>query len=236
MIGDNIMLAVPVGDSFDLNMRLNLYSDEKKKEYGYLGLYINKSIRAVGKVIKVITIEIQNGELNIPDDVTDDERCKILEDQRCYYENKKSNAADNTNFISEKFSRKIFFVDRFYKTDFKNTGDMGIIGSKKFDLKELLSEIPETTEEIANQLRAKTFKLGKNQSIPSSWKGVSFETCVALAKEHGIAWKDYYDPKINRMRLIMALKAANIIPSSELPKSQAFPQINRRSRPTGFNK
>ena len=63
MIGDNIMLAVAAGDSFKENMELNLYSDENKKEYGYLGLYKDKAIRAVGKVTKVVTVENVDGEL-----------------------------------------------------------------------------------------------------------------------------------------------------------------------------
>ena len=122
---------------------------------------------------------------------------KILKDEREYC--KGSNG-----------SRKIFFVDKFYETDYRNIGTMGIVGCKKFKLSDLFEAIPETTKEIADQLNGRTFELGKSQ--PSPWKGVSLETCIDLAKEHNIAWKDYSDPKINRMRLIMALKAANVSP------------------------
>ena len=197
MIGDNIMLAVPVKDSFNDNMKLNLYCDDKKKVYGYLGLYINKSIRAIGKVTKVAPIRIIDGVLYIDTSVTNEEKSRIFEEIKRW-------KTSELNSIST----KIFFVDKFYETDYKNIGTIGIMGSKKFKLDELFSKIPETTEEIANQLKGKTFELKKNNI--SSLIGGSFENCVALAKKYGINFKQYSNSKITHMRLVMALKSANV--------------------------
>ena len=214
MIGDNIMLAVAAGNSFEENMELNLYSDENKKEYGYLGLYKDKAIRAVGKVTKVVTVENINGVLQVNGEVTEDEMQRILRDEKEYY---------NGN---SKGSRKIFLVNKFYETNYKNIGTQGIVGCKKFKLSDLFEKIPETTKEIAAQLNGKTFELGKSQ--PSLWKGVPFETCVELANENGVTWEESSDPKINRMRLIMALKEAKVSPTKkEKEPSQSSPSSIR---------
>lgn len=159
---DNIMLAVPAADSFEYNVELNLYSStSKKNEYGYIGLYKNKAISAVGKVIKVVKLEKQNDKINFDVPITEDEenRIKRLEFEKC------RGASDpNYEFVPDK-GRVVFFVDKFYKINYENVGKMGIMGSKKFFLDNLL---PATTEEIAYQLDGQTWKLEKGKkNIPS---------------------------------------------------------------------
>ena len=174
MIDDNIMLGVPVADSFEYNMQLNLYAGEKN-EYGYLGLYKDKAIRAVGKVTKVVTVEEVNGELKIYGDVTDDEKnrlCKYKEK----YENKKRIKKPDYFFAKapkKVLPRKVFFVDKFYETYYENIGTQGIVGAKKFFLDNLL-QVTKETEGIAKQLNGQTWKLEKGKDIvvqlePPEW-------------------------------------------------------------------
>ena len=79
MINDNIMQAVPVKSTLNDNIELKLYYDKKKKEYGYLGLYNNKCICAIGKVIKVVTVEKKLDKWTFDVSVTDDEKARIFE-------------------------------------------------------------------------------------------------------------------------------------------------------------
>lgn len=149
----NIMLGVPVGDTCEKNMEFNLYTDAKKNVYGYLGLYKDKKICAVGKVIKVVKVETVNGELKYNPEPTYDEK-------RRYEEFSKHSINPNSPVADSK--DRIFFVDNFYRTNYKNVGTMGIMGGKKFLLDKLL---PATTEEIAEQLDGQTWNLEKGKDI-----------------------------------------------------------------------
>lgn len=156
MIDDEIMLAVPVKDSYADNIALDLYLDAKKSVHGYLGLYKDKSICAVGKVLKVVKVHKSGGEFifefeitanNSAPEVTDDERRRILE------------------FISRAETSdtyRFFVVEKFYNTNYKNIGTIGIMNSKKFSLEKL----PTTdAKKIAWHLDGQTWKLTKGEEI-----------------------------------------------------------------------
>ncbi len=197
MIGDNIMLAVPVADSFEYNIEFDLYAGEKN-EYGYIGLYANKSIRAVGKITKVVTVEEVNGELKIYGDVTDDEKnrlCKYKEK----YENKKRTELKEPDYFFAKapkkiLPRKVFFVDKFYETDYRNIGTTGVIGSKKFPLAEILSPMPTTTKEIADELRNRAFP-SIGAITDDKVKKIMLAVSVKNSYEENIRTNTYCDDK-----------------------------------------
>ena len=198
MIGDNIMLAVPVADSFDYNMKYNLYAGEKK-EYPYIGLYENKSIRAVGKVTKVVTVEEVNGELKIYSDVTDDEKYRLMEYKKSY-EHKKRTELKEPDYVFAKaprkvLPRKVFFVDKFYETDYRNIGTTGVIGSKKFPLAEILSPMPTTTKEIADELRGRVFPSKEATIIDDKVKNIMLAVPVKDSYEENIRTNTYTDDK-----------------------------------------
>ena len=163
MIDDKIMLAVPVKDSYVDNIELNLYCDLKKGDYAYLGLYKDKAICAVGKVIKIVVFKNVGGnyETNIP--VTDDEKTR-------FFELKKRLLQVDSQSTFGQTEEKIYFVDKFYPTNYKNIGTMGIMGSKKFLLEKLL---PADTAEIAEQLKEQTWELIKGQDIVPEQKNIS---------------------------------------------------------------
>lgn len=155
MIGDNIMLAVPVSQTFEDNMKLKLYSDGKKKEYDYIGLYKDKSIRAIGKLTKVVRLERKSNEYYYDIIATENENY-VTEDEK----NRISKMMDR--YPGDYDKCKFFFVDDFYEIDYKNEGTQGIVGGKKFFLDNLL---PATTKEIAYQLDGQTWKLEKGKDI-----------------------------------------------------------------------
>ena len=80
---------------------------------------------AVGKVTKIVIFKkaADDYETNIP--VSDDEKKRFLELKRRVLQ---SDPQSNFGQTEE----KIYFVDKFYETNYKNVGKMGIMGSKKF--------------------------------------------------------------------------------------------------------
>lgn len=158
LVADEIMLAVPVSETYEFNIKLNIYfSASKKNIHEYIGLYEKKSIRAVGKIVKVIEFENVNGKILIKNAVTTEEEYKVLE-------YKKLCEKKNPNYIFN--SGKIYFVDKFYPTNYKNVGSTGIIGCKKIFLDNLLYKLNFiSTEEIAKNLDGLTWELIKGQEI-----------------------------------------------------------------------
>ena len=153
LVADEIMLAVPVSETYEVNTELNIYFSSSKDIHEYIGLYENKSIRAVGKIVKVIEFENVNGKILIKNAVTPEEESKVLEyKQLC--------EAKNPKYVFN--SGKIYFVDRFYPTDYKNVGSDGIRNGKKIFLYKLL---PASTAEIAEQLNDQTWELIKGEEI-----------------------------------------------------------------------
>ena len=155
MTNDKIMLGVPVGDTFRENMEFNLYEDAKKADYAYLGLYKDKAIRAVGKVLKIVKVKSDNGELTFDTELTADEKERFLAYRdRCL----------DSDCPVEESRTRIFFVDKFYRTNYRNVGATGIVGGKKFLLDNLLA-ITSSTEELAAQLDGQTWQLEKGKDI-----------------------------------------------------------------------
>lgn len=161
LVADEIMLAVPVSETYDFNIKLNIYFSSSKDIHEYIGLYEKKSIRAVGKIVKVIEFENVNGKILIKNAVNPDEERTVLEyKQLC--------EAKNPKYVFN--SGKIYFVDKFYQTDYKNIGSDGIRNGKKILLKKLL---PASTAEIAEQLNGQTWQLVKGQDIVPEKKPIN---------------------------------------------------------------
>ena len=143
------------GTTFDFNIRENVYYDNAERGFrahDYLGLYKNKSVRAVGKVVARITaIETAKGVKYNSEfgDLTDERKekiCLAMED------------GDSHGYDLRTIEHRYFFVDRFYETDFKKVTPRAPMGTRIFDLSALLdlTELPDT-EEIALLLKDKSW-------------------------------------------------------------------------------
>lgn len=143
------------GTTFDFNIRESVYYDNAERGFrahDYLGLYKNKSVRAVGKVIARITaIETANGVKYNAEygDLTDERKEKIrlaMED------------GDSHGYDLRTIEHRYFFVDRFYETDFKKITPKAPMGTRIFDLSVLfgMTELP-NTEDIAALLKEKSW-------------------------------------------------------------------------------
>lgn len=137
--------------TFEFNFRENIYYNAANtvyREHDYLGLYTNKSIRAIGKIESIITILVNNDDIEYTielGELNEEKKEKIriaIEDARNY----------GFQLTNERF----FFVERFYETDYKKTSLYAPRGNRNFDLSEILnlSVLPET-QKIAELLKEK---------------------------------------------------------------------------------
>lgn len=143
------------GTTFDFNIRESVYYDNAERGFrahDYLGLYKNKSVRAVGKVVARITaIETAKGvKYNAEYGDLTDERKEII---RLAMED-----GDSHGYDLRTIEHRYFFVDCFYETDFKKITPKAPMGTRIFDLSVLLgmTELP-NTEGIAVLLKEKSW-------------------------------------------------------------------------------
>lgn len=143
------------GITLDFNVSQDIYYDNADRGFrahDYLSLYKNKSVRAVGKISARITAvdtdngmqyEVEFGEL------TEERKQKIADA-----------IIDGVQHGYDIKSRKhrYFFVEKFYETDFKKITPRAPMGTRVFDLTQVLEtgNLPET-QEIAELLKSKTW-------------------------------------------------------------------------------
>ncbi len=141
------------GTTFNFNVSENLYYDNIERGFSahdYLGLYKEKSVRAVGKIIAIITaVTTEDGieykaELGKLTDERKQQICKAIEDGKNY------------GYVMT--GERYFFVDKFFETDFKKITPRAPMGTRVFDLTQVLEteQLPET-EGIAELLKTKTW-------------------------------------------------------------------------------
>ena len=142
--------------TFDFNFNNNIYYDSISRGFRphkYLGLYKEKSVRAIGEITMIITAEKINGEYIFNSEtenkeVTQKQKAEIfnaIEDAKKY------------GYILE--NNRFFFVDKFYKTDYKKITKNAPMGSRIFDLTKVLEidELP-SVNQIAELLKDKEWE------------------------------------------------------------------------------
>lgn len=143
------------GTTLNFNVSAGVYYDNAERGFrahDFLGLYKNKSVRAVGKVIARITaVETEDGVKYNPEfgDLTDERKETIA---------KAMADGDSHGYDLRSIEHRYFFVDKFYETDFKKITPRAPMGTRIFDLTQVLGteDIPET-EELARRLTEETW-------------------------------------------------------------------------------
>lgn len=141
------------GTTININRELNLYYDSVSRGFSgheYLGLYSQKAVRAVGKIIAIVTAVPKGDDLDISVEkgkLTGDIKNRIrvaIDDSKKY----------GYSLMSE--PHRYFFVEKFYDTFYEKETPYAPMGSRMFDLTEVLgiSDLPETAK-IAELLREK---------------------------------------------------------------------------------
>lgn len=141
--------------TLNTNKKLNLYYDNAERGssgHKYLGLYSKKEVRAIGKIIAIVTALPTANGLDITVEkakITDEMKNNILEaikDSKKYGYNLSS------------IRHRYFFVEKFYDTFFEKKTQYAPMGSRMFDLTEILGieKLPDMSE-IAKLLKNKTW-------------------------------------------------------------------------------
>ena len=143
------------GTTFDFNLRENLYYDSVDRGFrahDYLGLYKEKSVRAIGKIQAVITaVRNDQGELEYHA-----ERGMITEAYKAAIARA---IEDGKQYSYDLNAERYFFVEKFYATDFRKITPRAPMGSRIFDLTEILDtteKLPEP-DQLARMLSQKTW-------------------------------------------------------------------------------
>lgn len=133
-IENRTMLAVTCGESIEENLRFNIYYDPAMRSHNspfrYIGLYHQKAIIAIGKVVRIVYCDYVDGEL-IPtfgDDLSD-----LTSDQY----NRIKETIEQTDYYDLTSGNKFFLVDEFIRTNYVKESYYSIRAKKYFWLNEL---------------------------------------------------------------------------------------------------
>lgn len=144
------------GVTFDFNIESSIYYDNAERsfrEHDILGLYKNKSVWAIGKIIgrftaiktkNAVEYECELGELT---DERKEAILKTMEDAELSY-----------GYNLKTIKHRYFFVEKFYETDFKKITPKAPMGTRIFDLTQVLdtNEVS-NIEELAQKLKDQTW-------------------------------------------------------------------------------
>lgn len=141
------------GTTFNFNISENLYYDDIERGFSahdYLGLYKEKSVRAIGKINAIITAAATENGLEYKAELGD------LTEERKQQIDRAREDGKNYGYVMD--ATRYFFVEKFYETDFKKITPRAPMGSRVFDLTQILeTENLPVTAEIAELLKYKTW-------------------------------------------------------------------------------
>jgi len=155
----NCMVAVVTVGSYTDNIALNLYYDKVKNgysNYGYLGLYKDKTIAAIGKIENIIKAYYINDTIYYESVLG----FSVSENQKERIKQAIDKGIENQGWDNLEYEEHYYFlVENFLETDFEKVSEGALWGRKKFDLCDILDvdELPKI-EEIANKLRHETWE------------------------------------------------------------------------------
>ena len=143
------------GATLDFNVSEDIYYDNVERGFrahDYLSLYKNKSVRAVGKICaRIIAIETENGMQY------EAEYGELTEERKHKITNAIIDGVEH-GYDLKSSKHRYFFVEKFYETDFKKITPRAPMGSRIFDLTQVLEteQIPEV-EKVVELLKTKTW-------------------------------------------------------------------------------
>lgn len=143
------------GATLDFNVSEDIYYDNVERgfrPYDYLSLYKNKSVRAVGKICaRIVAVETEEGIQYEAEygELTEERKRKIL---------LAITDGDEHGYNLRTIKHRYFFVEKFYETDFKKITPRAPMGTRVFDLTQVLEtgNLPEI-QKIAELLKTKTW-------------------------------------------------------------------------------
>ncbi len=151
------MRAITAGTTLKDNIELNLYYDDANRGYSehcYIGLYNQKSIRAIGKLTKIMQASCMDGIFNcktITGDIATKEDIFRIKEAMKRSERYGYNIGDRLH--------NYFIVERFVEMDFRKKSKNPIQKSKFFNLSEMLNtDVLPSVEDIAEKLNNRSWE------------------------------------------------------------------------------
>jgi hypothetical protein len=155
---DDVLRAVPCGQSHKENARLGLYyapSSRSYRPHQYVGIYYHRAIRHIGKLRHEVDLDLEDGQL-VGEDIE-----KLSEGERQRVREAIKRGEEKRGW-GVRAGHRFFIVDAFHETEFKKTSKYGMRGQQYFRLREELDLGDDTplpsTEEIAARLKEKEWK------------------------------------------------------------------------------
>ncbi len=149
---ENWMRAVTCGMTLEENFKYNLYYDPASRgfsKHGYIGIYANKCIRGIGKVVNIIIADYIDDKLEIIDSTGEE----ITENKRARIINAINEAYEKRGWKIDR-NHKFFMVDNFFETNYQKTTKSSLRRTQFFNLCELLDiSILPNTEIIAEKMK-----------------------------------------------------------------------------------
>ena len=155
---DDLMYAVPCGDTHELNFKYDLYYHPVSRGYQkhqYVGIYYDMSIRGIGELKHTVHANLLNGELEGQgvEELTESERERIRGAMKSAPEMAGHSVEQDHEFL---------IVDKFHKTDFQKKSKHGMRGPQYFSLRDHLEveehrELP-SPDEVAGELRGASWR------------------------------------------------------------------------------
>jgi len=155
---DDLMYAVPCGDTHELNFKYDLYYHPVSRGYQkhqYVGIYYDMSIRGIGELKHAVHANLLNGELEGQgvEELTESERERIRGAMKSAPEMAGHSVEQDHEFL---------IVDKFHKTDFQKKSKHGMRGPQYFSLRDHL-EVEEhrklpSPDEVAEELRGASWR------------------------------------------------------------------------------
>ena len=150
-----MMFTPPCGPSHLENERFRLYycpSDRPHRRAQYLGIYANKTVRAIGRVAKVIDCEIDLRASEVRTEgntlLTESEEKRILEAARLA-------PSHGWNITS---GHRFYLCDEWAASSYRKITPGGIPGARMLDLRKAFPRgIPSNLAEIAQDLSLATW-------------------------------------------------------------------------------
>jgi len=157
------IFAPPCGQSFDINVRYKLYfcpENRPLRHVEYLGIYKERAIRHIGKIVKVVFPKQKDtGELIFQDEegnpiaLPQDMQDRILA---------ASEEAEQKNGWLIKSGHKFFLCDQLVGTNFMKSTPYGIMGHRYFNVRDYLRDYS-SLEIIARGLNGLAWENTLNQ-------------------------------------------------------------------------
>jgi len=149
---------VPVGVTLDENLMYNIYYDPSSHSYqshNYIGLYKDKTVKAVGKII--CTADVNYDAANDKMDVIETQIGTLTSENKETIKKVMTHAYNEYGYELYE-GHRFFIVDKFYETDFKKTSPGGMMGKRYYDVSTIQGyKKGMSTKELADLLRGKTW-------------------------------------------------------------------------------